>query len=101
MNDTPPENIKRPDLGILGFDRRVEAAFDRNGVSEKCPFCATDSWLIESFPGCTPAIPMMQSSSGVPLAIIPVVALTCAKCGFLRLHGKRQIDELIGGEDAG
>jgi hypothetical protein len=96
MSEPPAENTKRPDMNVVDFTLRLEEAFAKNQVSEKCPFCANEIWQIETFPNSQPVVPMMAPNGGVPLAMIQTVALSCTKCGFIRLHGKSQIDQLLG-----
>lgn len=96
MSDDSAENIRRPDLNNRDLAWRLERAFKHNKISEVCPFCGTDVWTIETFPNLEPAIPMMAPGGGIPLAVISVIALACNKCGFVRLHGKRQIERLLG-----
>lgn len=81
----------------------VARFFAKVHARSQCPFCGQTSWLVTDVHGEAPAIsyyPMVEGQPQQPgllgreaLAAIPVYALTCRNCGFLRLHNRTVVDD--------
>jgi hypothetical protein len=74
--------------------------FESMGASEECPFCKNTDWsipalgdpahtfgpdeIMDVYESWIPLVPSAEGTISVRGPYIPIVALTCAKCGFIR-----------------
>ena len=90
MSDDPP---KKPwftrEEALAVTPEEVSDFMGKTVKTEKCPYCETDSWWIFSPAPERHAYSAIQLQEG-PQTIggqhIPVVVLSCATCGFVRMH---------------
>lgn len=76
----------------------LEAFFKDRGSSLRCPFCGTDDWELESMDamGDPPKNEtFIYKISGKTYSLKqwrgrPVLLLTCANCGFLRMQDTKK-----------
>jgi hypothetical protein len=74
-------------------DEDLAKFFLHVGASGKCPVCGTNDWhrLPDDGKGKNYAIPNFPGPRGYRVEPLHVVALFCAKCGFVRQHATHVI----------
>ncbi len=63
--------------------------FQAKGVSGLCPACRHDRWIRLDNPENFVWVLSARGANGdhvIPAPAIPVIALTCENCSFIRLH---------------
>jgi hypothetical protein len=82
--------------GQFNLDR-AKAALERAGAKRECPSCGHIEWYRNPDPVIVEeARPTVVDESGIPTAGelgagIPAYALSCKRCGFMRLHNLKYL----------
>lgn len=91
---TPIEASKRFRISLT----KLGAWLEENRISSKCPFCSTNSWTVpqnETVVGC--AIPWGDGWGEMFTGGMPVIAMVCNKCFFVRqLALDRGLRDIVG-----
>ena len=69
----------------------VEHYFRHVGASLDCPFCHAPDWDMEVWQGEWMVTRLSRRTPNTDWQDRPVLALTCARCGYLRLQDFRPI----------
>lgn len=91
----------------------VSAFFADKGATDVCPFCGKVEWFYnENMELSLPAVAsdIMRPGEGVhsPITgemamhgVLTSVIIMCLTCGFIRLHGRRLIEDWVGKQRSG
>lgn len=77
--------------------RDVALVEETHPGTEMCPTCGFNRWYIVQGPGTQVALlPTGESANGVLQGTgHPLVALTCQRCGYLKMHIKEMYDAYV------
>ena len=93
------EDAKPADTGIEVTTEEVSQFMAARADHYACPICGNPTWLgMTDGTGRTAGIPWISPQGGLETNLVRVLAMFCAKCGFVRSHElsvfKRYLKEL-------